>query len=369
MLCAGFIIAAICVGISLFSIRTAGKRSDAKGEATEQTAAASEPAAEPLELANETSELVTEPSEPTDGILGRLRETEADENKENDRIVETEQETKGAVQDEVETATAAGMSDQEETPEAVGAAGTNVSEVAVEAGKITTIEARADKDPAERDNGMQPGTTLPADQLNFDELSRYFTSAPIEAGDAVYGRINGKSWQENDYISLSDLRYLKVLHYNFSGQIQVGELIVNKSIAEDVLSIFEELFSCGYQIQSMYLIDNYWTGDPDDSDTASIDANNTSAFCYRPITNGTKLSNHAYGLAIDINPQQNPYVSYSGGSPKWYHENANDYIARDTGLPHVITHGDAAFLIFQKYGFTWGGDWNNPKDYQHFERR
>lgn len=216
---------------------------------------------------------------------------------------------------------------------------------------------------------LLPGTILTAEQLDLEELTLYFTAVAIEEGDAVYNRINGRSWQENDYISLSDLRYLKVLHYNFSGQIQVGEMIVNKSIADDVISIFEELFACGYQIQSMYLIDNYWTGDPDDSDTASIDENNTSAFCYRPITNGTKLSNHAYGRAIDLNPQQNPYVSYSSGAPKWYHENASDYIARDTGLPHVITHEDAAFLIFQKYGFTWGGDWNNPKDYQHFEKK
>lgn len=216
---------------------------------------------------------------------------------------------------------------------------------------------------------LLPGTILTAEQLNLDELTLYFTAVAIEEGDAVYNRINGRSWQENDHIFLSDLRYLKVLHYNFSGQIQVGEMIVNKSIANDVISIFEELFACGYQIQSMYLIDNYWTGDPDDSDTASIDENNTSAFCYRPITNGTKLSNHAYGRAIDLNPQQNPYVSYSSGAPKWYHENASDYIARETGLPHVITHEDAAFLIFQKHGFTWGGDWNNPKDYQHFEKK
>lgn len=216
---------------------------------------------------------------------------------------------------------------------------------------------------------LAAGTVLSAAQVDLGDLSPYFAAASIEPGDAVYNRINGRSWQENDHIALSDLRYLKLLHYNFRGQIQVGELIVNKSIAEDVLGIFRELFACGYQIQSMYLIDNYWTGDPDDSDTASVEVNNSSAFCYRPATNGTSLSRHAYGLAIDINPQQNPYVSYSSGAPKWYHENANDYIARDTGLPHVITHEDTAFLIFQKYGFSWGGDWTNPKDYQHFEKK
>ena len=116
-------------------------------------------------------------------------------------------------------------------------------------------------------------------------------------------------------------------------------MIVNKDIQDDVISIFKELFRSGYRIfESMYLIDNCWTGDAETSDSASIDENNTSAFCYREISGGGNLSNHAYGRAIDINPQQNPYVSYSSGSPKWEHSNANDYIKRDTGLPHVITH-------------------------------
>ena len=63
----------------------------------------------------------------------------------------------------------------------------------------------------------------------------------------------------------------------------------------------------------------------------------------REITGGGRLSNHAYGRAIDLNPQQNPYVSYSTGQPKWSHSNADAYIARDTGLPHVITHEDLAY--------------------------
>lgn len=211
------------------------------------------------------------------------------------------------------------------------------------------------------------GAVLPEGE-SAEELLGYFTISPITPGDAVYDRINQKSWQENPDIGLDELRYCKLLHYNFEGQIQVGELIVHQSIAEDVRSIFLELFAAGYQIQSMRLIDEYWTGDPEDSDTASVDANNSSAFCYRPATDGKKLSKHAYGKAIDINPQQNPYVSYASGFPRWYHENANAYIRRDTGLPHVITHEDTAFLVFSKYGFFWGGDWRVQKDYQHFQK-
>lgn len=235
--------------------------------------------------------------------------------------------------------------------------------------------AREDGTVAEGQAGFLPepdplpaGTVLSVEMQDAEALLGCFTISPIVEGDGVYNRINGKSWQENPFLSLDDLRYVKLLHYNFDGQIQVGELIVNKSIAEDVRSIFLELFAAKYQIQSMYLIDRYWTGDPEDSDTASVDENNSSAFCYRPATDGKKLSKHAYGKAIDINPQQNPYVSYMSGSPKWYHENANDYIRRDTGLPHVITHEDTAFLVFSKYGFFWGGDWKNQKDYQHFQK-
>lgn len=217
-------------------------------------------------------------------------------------------------------------------------------------------------------SGLAPGTILSEDQIDFDNLDKYFMSWEIEEGDNLYERINGKSYRANDYVPLETLRYLKMPHYNFNGEIQVGELIVNRDIQEDIFEIFKEFFRQKYQIQSMYLIDNYWTGDPDTSDSASIDVNNTSAFCYRQITGGGKLSNHAYGKAIDINPQQNPYVSYSTGEPRWSHENANDYIARDTGLAHVITHDDLAYKLFTEHGFDWGGDWSNPKDYQHFDK-
>ncbi|MEE1032721.1 MAG: M15 family metallopeptidase [Ruminococcus sp.] len=214
----------------------------------------------------------------------------------------------------------------------------------------------------------EAGAIVPEDMVNFDDLQQYFCSYEIQVDDDVYQRIIGKSYRENNNIGLSDLAYLKVLHYNFEHEIQVGELIVNAELKEDFCNIFRDLFEEEYEIYSMYLIDNFWTGDGASSDTASIDVNNTSAFCYREITGGSSLSNHAYGRAIDINPQQNPYVSYRSGYPVWSHDNANDYIDRDTGYEHVITHNDVCYLIFSEYGFEWGGDWSTIKDYQHFEK-
>lgn len=202
----------------------------------------------------------------------------------------------------------------------------------------------------------------------FGKEAYYFKAYDIVDGDSVFQRINGKSYYENGNIGLADLKYLKMIHYNFDQQIQVGEMIVNAAIAEDVIEIFKELFSIKYEIQSMRLIDDFWTGDGDSSDSNSIDHNNTSAFCYREITGGGNLSNHAYGRAIDLNPQQNPYVWYSNGQAKWSHENASAFIDRSVEDPHVIKEGDACYNIFAKYGFSWGGLWEGIKDYQHFEK-
>lgn len=213
------------------------------------------------------------------------------------------------------------------------------------------------------------GDIVEAEELDPDDLSRYFTVEKIEKGDKVYERIIGKSYVENKDIGLDELRYMKVLHYNFDHKIQVGELIVHAELVADYQDIFQELFKNEYEIYSMYLIDNFWTGDGLESDSASIDKNNTSAFCYRRVAGGSGLSNHALGRAIDINPQQNPYVTFdSQGRPKWSHDNADDYIDRDSGLAHVITHDDLAYKLFKAHGFDWGGDWKTLKDYQHFDK-
>lgn len=240
----------------------------------------------------------------------------------------------------------------------------------------TEIQLETQTEPAETEpvflagiQDLKAGTVLDSSQIDPEDIKRYFTAVEIQEGDSVYQRINGKSYQKNDHVALSDLSYIKLLHYNFNNQPQVGEIIVNQNISKDILDIFEELYQAKYEIQSMNLIDDYWTGDGDSSDYASIDVNNTSAFCYREVTGGGTLSNHAYGLAVDLNPQQNPYIKKGAdGKQRWAHENANDYIQRDLDLAHVITHEDKACQVFFDHGFEWGGDWKNPKDYQHFDK-
>ena len=234
---------------------------------------------------------------------------------------------------------------------------TTTTEETTTQGKLTSL------------SGYEPGDVIPSDLIDDTNLWQYFSSSEIVEGDSVYNRIYGKSYVDNDYVALSDLRYLVMLHVNFDGEYQVGEMIVNKAVASDVMEIFETLCSEGYQIEKMYLIDNYWTGDASDSDWNSIDHNNTSCFCYRAATGSSKLSKHSYGLAIDLNPQYNPYVTIQDdGSKKYSHDNASDYVYnRSSDTPHVITTSDLAYELFTSYGWTWGGSWSNPKDYQHFQ--
>ena len=218
---------------------------------------------------------------------------------------------------------------------------------------------------------LSPGEVVPEEQLVLTDLSGFFISTSIVEGDDIYNRIIGKSYQPNDDIALSELRYLKMLHYNYDGEIQVGEMIVNSQIEKDCLEIFQALFEAEYQICRMVLIDDYWTGDGEETDGVSIKNNNTSCFNYRNVPGSTKRSKHALGLAIDINPYENPYVPTSAGVPDYSNLDEKEYYYathRNETDAHVITSEDLLYQLFVNKGFTWGGNWKSLKDYQHFQK-
>lgn len=167
-------------------------------------------------------------------------------------------------------------------------------------------------------------------------------------------------------ISYEDLRYMNILYYDFNGDVQTGELICNKAIADDLIEIFYELYKNEYQIESVRLIDDY-NGD----DTASMKANNTSCFNYRPVDGTSSLSKHALGCAIDINPFYNPYVVFNKGKAgETYISPAGSeiYADRSKVFAYKIDENDLCYKLFKEHGFTWGGNWNSCKDYQHFQK-
>lgn len=187
-----------------------------------------------------------------------------------------------------------------------------------------------------------------------------------ELTEEIKNRITGISYPDTDVslqITYEDLAYVHVLHYDFDGQVQQGELICNRVIAQDLVEIFTELYENQYPIEKIRLIDVYG-GD----DEASMQDNNTSCFNYRTVSGKTNLSNHSYGLAIDINPLYNPYVRTKNGKLLVSPDNGVDYADRSAEFLYKIDREDLCYKLFMEHGFTWGGAWNSVKDYQHFEK-
>ena len=178
----------------------------------------------------------------------------------------------------------------------------------------------------------------------------------------VFARMKGKSFKDNCTLPLSDLRYLKLLYCGFDDETHEGELVCSKYIAEAVLSIFEELYKAGYQIEKVRLVDEY-----DADDERAMSDNNSSGFNFRTISYSTQISKHGYGMAIDINTLYNPYVKMLNGRLNIEPANAGPYVDRTQDFPHKIDENDLCCKLFMQHGFEWGGSWDYAKDYQHFE--
>lgn len=208
---------------------------------------------------------------------------------------------------------------------------------------------------------VSPGERAVSGFLSKEIAVRLFYEGDITR---VLPRIQGISYQENPNVALSDLAYLRMLYYGMDGNTYVGEMIVNQKIKEEVLSVFQKLYEERYPIERMVLVDEY-----QGEDERSMDANNTSAFNYRTIAGSSKLSNHSYGMAIDLNPKYNPYVKQRGdGSILCQPESGRAYADRTKEFDYKIDENDLAYQLFTQAGFTWGGSWNSVKDYQHFEK-
>ena len=193
-------------------------------------------------------------------------------------------------------------------------------------------------------------------------VAQTFVSVPVP--DSVFQRMQGRSWPVGCSVNRSDLRYLRLSHYDAAGKVHMGEMVCNKAIAQDLIAIFQELYRQKYPIQQIRLIDDY-----DADDERSMRANNSSCFCYRQVSGTKKLSKHAMGMAVDINTLYNPYV-HKGRDGRQVVEPATAwrYVDRTKSFLYKITRDDLLCRLFRKYGFRWGGDWRTMKDWQHFEK-
>jgi D-alanyl-D-alanine carboxypeptidase len=176
--------------------------------------------------------------------------------------------------------------------------------------------------------------------------------------------LDGRFWRAGCPVPLSDLRVLTVKHWDFAGRSRAGQLVVNEDVARPLISVFRQLYEMRFPIRHMRFSDVYGPASarPKDGDVSG------SFHCRQavpsPCTGGTgtgSWSNHAYGLAIDLNPLENPYV----GCGATYDPRGKRFLDRSRLRKGMVT--PAVVRAFASIGWGWGGSWTgDTKDYMHF---
>lgn len=192
--------------------------------------------------------------------------------------------------------------------------------------------------------------------VTFAAVARPLTPAEQSA-------MTGVSWHEGCPVPLDGLRRLEVSFHRPDGAAATGALVVNAEAVDALSTALRGLWDAGYPIERMEPIERFH-GDDD----ASMAANNTSAFNCRTIAHSAKLSQHAYGLAVDVNPLWNPWVRSGEGAARVAPPTGAPWADRSRTDPGVLHAGDPAVSAFSAVGWRWGGAWQTTKDYQHFSR-
>src|SRR3954454_5940428 len=181
---------------------------------------------------------------------------------------------------------------------------------------------------------------------------------------AVGSELRARAWHSGCPVPLSGLRLLTGTYWGFDHHAHRGQLVVNKSAVEPLSRVFRQLYKLRFPIRHMHLANMY--GPPKSRPT---DGDISGSFeCRQAVPspcNGGRVSghwsNHAYGLAIDVNPRENPYV----GCGATYNKTSRVYLDRGHLRRGMIT--PAILRIFESVGWGWGGSWTgDTKDYMHF---
>ncbi len=165
------------------------------------------------------------------------------------------------------------------------------------------------------------------------------------------------SWHPGCPVARRDLRLVTVSHWGFDRRVHSGQLVVAARAAPAITRALRSLFEARFPIRRMEPVERY--GSDDDR---SMAADNTSAFNCRLVEGSTSWSAHAYGLAIDINPLENPYLRGRDVLPPA----GRAYLNRRRWATGMIHAGDRVVRAFAAVGWPWGGAWHSPIDYQHF---
>ncbi|MET0155013.1 MAG: M15 family metallopeptidase [Rickettsiales bacterium] len=194
-------------------------------------------------------------------------------------------------------------------------------------------------------------------------LNDIFTVRPLSDADKASIRACG-AWKEGAPLPLERLRSVRVAYVDFNGEEHAdGDVTVADAAADAACEAFRRLFEMRFPINSIRPIHCY-AGDDD----ASMEDNNSSAFNYRRIAVTNVISMHSYGLAIDVNPEQNPYGILGEDDTheaQFFPKKGKRYLNRTHLRPGMV---EPIVGIFRECGFTeWGGHWDSPLDWHHFQ--
>jgi hypothetical protein len=165
------------------------------------------------------------------------------------------------------------------------------------------------------------------------------------------------SWHRGCPAPVSDLRLVTLSYWGFDDRPHTGKLVLNRDAVRPAVTALRSLYDARFPIRRMVLVDRYGA-----DDDRSMAADNTSAFNCRRVEQSTSWSQHAYGRAIDINPRENPYILGSRVLPPAGRAFTNRSLRRKG----MIQAGGVVVRAFTSVGWSWGGAWTSPLDYQHF---
>lgn len=209
------------------------------------------------------------------------------------------------------------------------------------------------------------GDSDPADAADPEPDPRRFAGRISTIPGALEREMRGTTWRAGCPVPLSDLRLLRFNHVGLDGEIERGRMVVNASVAEDVLWVFRRLFEARFAMKRVDLAREFDRSRWEERrhSRRSVTASFNCRVVITPAGPGTTFSQHSYGLAIDINPLQNPYVRSDG----WVRNRfARPYVDRSKDLAGMIHDGDVVVRSFAAIGWAWGGRWSGGKDYMHF---
>lgn len=191
-------------------------------------------------------------------------------------------------------------------------------------------------------------------------MAESFAAVIEPISEALLAEMTGASWHAHPACPPpAALALVRMNHWGFDGRVHQGEIVCAAGIAGEVIEIFGRIFAARFPIARMTRIDAF--GGDDD---ASMNANNCSGFNFRVIAGTDRLSQHAFGEAIDINPVQNPWLRNGRILPAA----GSEYLDRTNVRPGMIVRPGPVTDAFDALGWDWGGDWNDYKDYHHFSR-